>query len=180
MREQNLKMKSFTLVEVLVSVTIFTIVISVVLGMTSFAIKIQAKNLSDQYMLNQVDYTMEYLSRQLRMAQRNDTGADIAGRFGTCKSDCTYNFDGMVLSFLDHDGTCQEIYVNSDHVLVYGEAPITSDKFEILDFNINLENPCKSNIGQPKITFTFKIRKKNSSENPFQLQTTISQRNLNL
>lgn len=175
MREQDLKMKSFTLVEVLVSVTIFTIVISVVLGMTSFAIKIQSKNLSDQYLLNQVDYTMEYLSRQLRMAQRNDTGSDI----GSCKADCTYNYDGTTLSFIDTGGACREIFLNNGRIEV-SNTPITSDEFEITDFKVNLENPCKNDNGQPRVTFSFKIRKRGSNDTPLQFQTTVSQRNLNL
>lgn len=169
--------KSFTLIELLLSVTIFTIIISVVLGMASFAIKIQTRNLSDQYMLNQVDYTIEYLSRQLRMAQRNDTGADI----DTCQVDCTYNYDSVTnkISFIDTGGICQKVYLSNGKIYV-SDTPITSDKFEISDFKVHLENPCKSDLGQPRITFTFTIKKKNSSEEGLQFQTTVSQRNLNL
>ena len=167
--------KSFTLIEILLSMTIFTIVIGVVLGMMSFSLKVQSKNLSDQYLLNQVDYTMEYLSRQLRMAQRNDTGSDIS----SCKADCTYNYDGAILSFIDTGGACREIFLNNGRMEV-SNIPITSEKFEVTDFKVDLENPCKSNNGQPRITFSFKIRKRGSNEKSLQFQTTVSQRNLNL
>lgn len=174
MKKLTFKRESFTLVEMLLSITIFTIVISVVLGMTSFAIKIQSKNLSDQYLLNQVDYTMEYLSRQLRMAQRND-GSDI----DSCRSGCFYNFDGATLSFLDHNGVCQEISVDNGQINISG-IPITSNKLEVTNFNIRLNNPCSSDTAQPRVTFSFSIKKRNSSDNPLYFQTTISPRELNL
>jgi len=176
-----MKRKSFTLVEVLVSITIFIIVISTVLDLSVFALKIQQRNLADQYLLNQVNYTMEYISRQLRMAQRDDSGNWIA-------AGCSYEKITSGIKFINHNGEGEKIFLDDGQIKrgikdlstgVETILPVTSDDFEVTYFNVSLAGECDSDTTQPRATIAFGIKKKNSSQT-FQFQTTISQRNLDL
>ena len=64
--------KGFTLVEMLVSFAIFSIVIGISTGVFASMIKSQKYSLDTNQLLNQTSYFVEYMSRAIRMAVKDD------------------------------------------------------------------------------------------------------------
>lgn len=171
--------KSFTLIEILLGIIIFSIVIGITLDLFVFSLKIQRKNLANQYLLDQANYVLEYISRQLRMAKRVEEPA------GCISQGCTYHYESLPkkVVFLNHSEKCMEVFLDEDgqiNIVKEDEfLPITSDDFEVTEFNISLMGECSGDSVQPRATISFKIKKKGFSKE-FLFQTTISNRNLDL
>ncbi|GAJ06754.1 unnamed protein product, partial [marine sediment metagenome] len=66
--------KGFTLIEILISITIFSIVIIAFLSLFTSAFHYQRESLNSAYLLNSASYLTEYISRDLRMAKKDITG----------------------------------------------------------------------------------------------------------
>ena len=67
-----MKFRAFTLIEMLIAVVIFSIIIGAATGVFVSAIQLQKYNLAYQQLLDQTSYAMEYMSRAIRMAKRNE------------------------------------------------------------------------------------------------------------
>ena len=63
--------KGYTLIEILVAVSIFTVIISIPTGFLVGSLRAQLKILASQKLLDQTSYLMEYMSRAIRMAQKD-------------------------------------------------------------------------------------------------------------
>ncbi|MGI6637150.1 MAG: PilW family protein [Minisyncoccales bacterium] len=96
--------KGFTLVELLVSVFIFSVIIGGMVKSLLTSIKLQQKIIADQKMFAEVSFVLEYMGRTLRMAQKDVDGVC------TGLSNYNYNlFDGdRTIRFINYDGECQE------------------------------------------------------------------------
>ena len=68
----------YTLIEVLVAVGIFTILIAAPTGFFVGSLKGQLKTLSSQKLLDNTSYTLEYISRSLRMARKDTIGSCVS------------------------------------------------------------------------------------------------------
>ena len=73
--------RGFTLVELLITITIFSIVITGFLGLFSSAFKYQKESLNLQYLLSNASYVTEYMSRALRMAKKDLAGDCIISKY---------------------------------------------------------------------------------------------------
>lgn len=170
--------KSFTLIEILLSIAIFSIVVGIALDLFIFSLKIQRENLTNQYLLDQANYVLEYISRQLRMVKKDENHE--------CVEDPNYNyflvFSGGI-KFKDHTGFCQTIFLDEGRIKLNRSGvilPITSDDFEVTEFYANsIEKDSTGNNVQPRATVSFKI-KKIGSQKEFLFQTTVSIRKLNI
>jgi prepilin-type N-terminal cleavage/methylation domain-containing protein len=178
------KKQGFTLIEVLVSVVIFSLLLGFIISVFVLGIRLQRYNLSYQQMLDQTSYGLEYMARALRMAQKDETGACT----GTANSNYgNQNPSGNLsdVKFLNYKGQCQEFYLDqTTHQLaekIDNNSPnyITSTKFNIsyLEFLLLGENGADSY--QPRVTISFNIEGKEANLKPkLQMQTTVSQRNI--
>jgi len=66
--------KGFTLIELMVSLSIFVMIISASSGVLITTIRAQKKSLAQQELLNQTSYLMEKMSRAIRMAEKDKAG----------------------------------------------------------------------------------------------------------
>lgn len=66
--------KGFTLVEMLVSVLIFSIVMGALIGIFASTIRNQRYSLAYNQLLEQTSFNMEYMSRMMRMARKELSG----------------------------------------------------------------------------------------------------------
>lgn len=169
-----MKQKSFTLIELLVVVAVFSIIITVLLGIFVSTIRIQRYSLVYQQMIDQSSYAMEYMSRLIRMAKKDNSGSCItAGK--------NYESDGTYLKFLNYRSECQTFSLNSGRIyqnLKAVDLPLTSEKLTVTSFKFFISGDESNN--QPKVTILLEIEGKNVSPKPkLKIQTTISQRNLN-
>lgn len=174
--------KGYTLIEILVAISIFLIVIAAPTGFFVTSIKGQKKALASQELLDNVSFTLEYMSRAIRMAKK-DKGGDCIDK----KLNYQETYFGQGIKFLNYQNECQEIFLDGDGRLkesINGSAPVplTSDDLYITYFKIaSDESWGQLDNLQPRITLSFEIKRKNprpEMEPKIKIQTTISQRNL--
>lgn len=173
--------KGFTLIEIMLSVTLFSILIVAVLNIFHYSAKAHEKILNSQEILNQTSYIMEYMSRSIRMAQKDIDGACL----GTTGK--TYiNPDANSIKFINYDGVCQKFYLDHDILKqsIDGvEVPLISSEFKVnlIKFEI-LGDEIGDNI-QPRITIFLDIESDTTDidkQTQVKIQTSVSQRNLDM
>ena len=184
--------KGFTLVEIMVAVAVFAVVIAAPMGFFVSAIKGQQKALVSQGLINSVSYNLEYISRALRMAKKDDID-DI-----NCLSGHKINYEltraGEGIKFRNYDDECQEFYREFDAVKqVYrikevkdgSSNYLTPSNLDILYFEIGPNDSwVQSDYEQPKVTIFFEAKgveyEKAELQPTLKVQTSISQRNLDV
>jgi len=194
--------KGYTLIEILVAVGIFTVVIAAPTGFFVGSLKAQQKSLSSQALLDNVSYTLEYLSRALRMAKKDTVGDCVlpagAGNFMNYEKTVSRTLAGIVYSgpgikFKNYQNpsVCQEIFLDeSDKLLKESRnggapLPLTSKDLEVISFQIGSDDSWDQiDNEQPRITIFLEVKGIKSSmpelQPQLQIQTTISQRNLDV
>ena len=183
--------KGFTLIELLISVVIFSIIIAIVSGVFISTLKVQQRVLATQQLLDQTGYLMEYMSRSIRMA-RKDIGPNCLSADKLNYEKIDYGFDNKGIAFKDYYGDCQEFFREWDgvaevHRLKEGKTDsyLTSPNLDVVSFNIGPDSswaqpPVDVNDEQPRVTLFLKIKTKGENQPVIKLQTTISQRNLDI
>ncbi len=172
--------KGFSLVEVLI-VSIILVLVSVgVIASFSSVISSQRYALRSQRLLDQGNYAMDYMSRALKNAKRENGDVEclILGR--------NYQEYGRGIKFISFEGSlrCKAFYLEDGVIIDYerGRVPeeeiaLTSSDVEVLYFEIVIED--SPNI-QPKVEISLKIKPSDFDSPELELSTTISQRDLNL
>lgn len=197
--------KSYTLIEILVAVSIFTIVIAAPTGFLVGSLKGQQKALASQKLLDNTSYALEYISRSLRMAKKDTIGSCISPLDSTNyrnyeKTDFRelngIGYSGSGIKFKNYQEVCQEFFLDEteghetkDQLMESknGTAPValTSDELEVVSFKIGPDDGWDQNDNnQPRVTLFLEI-KGGKGQRPelrplIKIQTTISQRNLDV
>jgi len=197
----SLQNKGITLIELLVAVTIFAIVIAAISGLILSGIRMQRIFLNTQADLDQVSYAIEYMSRAIRMARKQLTPTPECPT--TCLTQEGLNYEifdnGREIRFQNYDCICQRFMVDSSlgPLYLYEDKgwelsgglptfvdpqplifwPINSIKFEIAG-----QNQPPDDYLQPSITIFIDLGGDLVSRvsSQFQIQTTVSQRNLDV
>ena len=196
----NKSLAGFTLVEIMVAVSVFVLVISIAAGIFVYSLQDQRKALSHQELLDQTSYIMEYMSRGIRMAKKQ---RPLAG-YPACISE-GFNYginppDNNHLKFIKWDWSlnppalvCHEFFLDVPTFRLMekrdGAAPLplTSAelKIETLRFNV-IGDGVEAKPGlqtQPRVTIVLEIKGREIApgERPkIHLQTSVSQRDLDL
>lgn len=163
--------KGFTLIEMMVAVSIFSLVIGASSGLLISSIKNQRRSLATQEILDQTSYLMEYMSRTLRMAKK-----DMAGTCtGTPK--LNYAFVGQCIKFRNYKDECQEFCLVGDRLQDKDGNYLTSDSLRVSNFSVILagQNQPPIDYFQPRVTIFLEINGKEESR--IRIQTSVSQRN---
>ena len=166
--------RGFTLVEMLVAMTIFSIAVSIATALLVSTFQLYQYNSQYQSLLNQTSYAAEYMSRALRMAA-NSNACGFNGNYEV-------SGDSSIKFFNSNDGKCWKFYLDRGvlRVDIDGNSYnlISPEKFNVNNFKIDVNN----NSGQPRVTFYLDVRAKSNtlvSKPKIKIQTTVSQRNLN-
>lgn len=176
------KKRGYTLIEILVAISIFFIVIAAPTGFFVTSIKGQKKVLASQELLDNVSFTLEYMSRAIRMAKKDKDNICIGQKLNYQET----HF-GQGIQFLNYNNECQEIFLDIDGRLkesIDGSVPVplTSEELVITSFKIaSDESWGQLDNLQPRVTLSFEIKRENprpEMEPKIKIQTTISQRNL--
>lgn len=195
-KDINKSKRAFTLVEILVSIAIFSLLIAGPTGFFISSIKGQKKALSSQELIDNASYFLEYASRAIRMAQKEKN----IGSPEACLSFNGINYEltaGPGIKFINYKGECQRIYlytdINTNTSIIKEErrgldgevetGDLTSVNLEVVDFQVRLSGQTQSDNIQPKVTILLKMKGKSQVEemNPeITIQTTLSQRNLDI
>lgn len=179
--------KGFTLIELLITITIFSIVVTSFFGLFSSAFREQRKNLNLQYLLQNTSYLSEYMSRALRMAQK-----DLSGNCLSALANFE-NPDGNLskIRFLNYEGKCQEFLLESETLKVRKSTdesssnfgipePVTPQNIRIENLRFEISGESQLDTLQPKVTFSLNIKNKTLEPQTLNMQTTISQRELDV
>ena len=178
----------FTLIELLVSITIFSLLIATIIAVLLSGITMQRKSLAEQEVLNQLSFALEYMGRALRVAVKDDTGACTDIGFNYKNPDGPTDISSIV--FINHlqENNCQKFHVEANTLMYTKNAGGVEEKLaltspdvviEVLKFELLGESDSESPNLQPRVTIFLQARPENFVL-PIKLQTTISQRNLDI
>lgn len=172
---KNRLVQGFTLVELLTAMTLFLAVSAIVFGGAASLMRYQEQMIVMQGVFNDSSYALETMSRFIRMARRDGTGdcITLGSNFENPGSDVTN------IRFLDYDGVCRRFFLEAGQIKEEtgsGSVALTSSNHDVnvLSFVI-IDEEGK----QPRVTIDLRISH-DSLTNELSLQTTVSQRNLNL
>ena len=178
----NAKMKrGFTLIELMVAVTFFALVIGSATGLFISAVRSQAKALAVQKLLDESSYVIEYMGRALRMAQKDTDGMTCLTAVGS-----GYNYEvnatGDSIKFINYQDICQKFYLDNYQLKENkgGILELTSNKLKISSLQFHLSGAAQTDSLQPRATISMTIRKAGVTGPGIKIQTTISQRNLDI
>ena len=179
----------FSLVELLVSMTIFTLVMSA--GSTIFllALRAQRVTIAEQNVVDNTRFALEYMSRQLRFARRDGAGSCITAGY-------TYELPiGSTdsIKFLDSQSRCIEYSLfavgngkKRIQVTIGAASPAdltVPSSVNILSFFLYATGQAQSDAFQPRVTIVMEVEGaglKPGEKISTRLQTTISNRNPDL
>lgn len=182
----------FTLIEMLVAIGIFSVLMSVLSGIFLASMKSQTHIFYTQRLITDGNFVLDYMSRYLRMAQKDYTGNCVGidnnfNPFNSASSSVTF------LDYKDGGGKCHQFLLGGDgkikervsttnSVADLGAAQdLTSDKIKVTDLKFNVSGGANSDNLQPRITILIKAEANTTNLSPLpniNVQTTISQRNL--
>lgn len=200
--------KGYTLIEILVAVGIFTILIAAPTGFFVGSLRGQLKTLASQKLLDNTSYTLEYISRSLRMAKKDTIGSCISPLDSTNyrnyeKTDFRelnngIGYSGIGIKFKNYQEVCQEFFLDETEghetkgqlmESKNGAAPValTAEDLEITSLTglkFKLSGESQADTDQPRVTLFLKIKgargQKPELQPEIKIQTTISQRNLDV
>ncbi len=188
--------RGFSLIELVVVLAIFVFIIDVTTIIFISVVKQQKRILVEQELLSQGSYAIEYMSRSLRGAVKDETGASCLGgaQFaGYFYLLTRYNSETLFhegVKFITSGNVCKEFFLDGGVLqeIKSGQAPqsMISDKFTmrhakfVLNGDKSLIGASGNDVVQPRLTLLLDIQSTApDSEQGKIIQMTVSQRNLN-
>ena len=160
--------KGMTVIELVVSLTVFFIILSVSATIFVSILNQQRKILAEQELLNQTNYVMDYTSRLLREAVKDEDGMCIVdgGYYELSHLNGTTNIHEGI-KFLGQDDVCYEFFLDSGVIKERKNGSlaqaILSDKFTVSYFNFvingdkTIDVATESDLIQPRISMALKV-----------------------
>lgn len=182
-KKKNNFENGFTLAELLVGMSIFSLILVAVSGIFVSALRSQKRALASMEVSGQTSYLMEHISRALRMAKKDDV--DYGDGVVNCLSEDKTNYETTTnngIRFRNYKNECQEFYLdNNTHQLMEkigsnATSTLTSPNLRVNYFNVNLLGEGQTDYQQPRVTIAMEIATTSSA--PLKIQTTVSQRQL--
>jgi prepilin-type N-terminal cleavage/methylation domain-containing protein len=178
--------KGFTLIEVIVSLGIFSLVLLITSGIFTAFVTSQRRNIGEQEVQENLRFSLELISREIR------TG--YASSFALLPANPSAD-QGPTLVFRDQNGACvahrreggawvRAVATTSnecDLVNYSSFAPLTSRETTIADLHFKIPTDIASSSGlsrQGFITINSTLSSASASIPPLSLQTTISSRQI--
>jgi len=192
------KAKGYTLIELLASVAIFALIIAGPAGFFVAAVRAQNRALVLGQMVESSPYSLEYMSRALRMA-RKDMDGDCVGLKKNYATSTQNPLD--IITFLKYDENSQE---NVCHQFAFGQGKIQERICEVESFDCTIASNWESWVSltpnglavsqgnffgsgwnqtdniQPRVTIFYKIATSGQPVPSMSVETTVSQRNLDI
>jgi len=185
LRDKHIKDRGFTLIEMLVTMTVFSLILGAALAILTSAIRLQEYNLAYFKITDQTSYVLEYMSRQIRMARRDDADTCIGTNLRFKVQEIPGGATGLM--FVDSIGHCKGYFLDpSDKRLKEYDAlrsplilALTPIDIEISSLIFVPRGESGADGIQPRVTISMKVKGENQGSQPVaNVQTTISTRNL--
>lgn len=185
--------KGYTLIEVMAAVAIFSMVLSFMTGFFITVLESQRTNLANQELIDSISFSLEYISRSLRMAKKDDIGA---GGGVNCLLGSKVNYEishsGQGVKFRNYKDECVDFFVEDGRLKEWKlsggdetENFLTPESIEIELFALGPDDSWDQlDDEQPKVTLFVKAKGARGddpeSQPEISIQTSISQRNLDV
>ncbi len=200
-KEVREKQGGFTLVELMVSLVIFSLAMTIVGQLFFYSLKMQRQMAARTKMINELSYAMERISRGMRMAQKDTTGTCVAQYenyewFEDANGDHV-KFKTPDTSFISSTPLdCVEYYLDEPAgyptgVTALMEArhneggafadytlPLTSPGVTVQSFAVKQHGWSQNDTIQPRVIIY--IRAIDSQDQELEAQMTVSQRNIDI
>lgn len=165
----------FTMIQLLVGISIFTIVMAVSMGAILSALDANRKAQAMQTAMNSLNYGLESMVRHIRF------GTDYRCGSGDCPNGAgsmVVNFKGVNMRYRVHNGRLERLEETSPGSGSYAQKPITGPDIEIEDLQFYVTGSGDTDGRQPKAIITLRgiVAEGRDYETEFDLQTTVSQR----
>jgi len=187
---------AYTLIEVLTTIAIFLLISGSVTGLFLSSVMTQRKALASQKLFDNISYTLEYMSRALRMAKKDINGECLNGLPKYNYSASSQGVTGV--RFINYHYKCQEFYlanngrisqrlsnttssaglVGTDTELTPSDFIVSTSTSKFLIFGAD-----QADNLQPRVTIFLDIETKGQkpeSKARIKIQTMISQRDLDV
>ncbi|MCL5010591.1 MAG: prepilin-type N-terminal cleavage/methylation domain-containing protein [Patescibacteria group bacterium] len=171
------KKGGFSLIELLVAITVFMTVTTGLFSLLGSAVKYQGRTLSSVELLNNISFATEFMSRSLRMAQKDLIGscAGVDGNFRLIG-------DNHV-AFLNSRQECVEFYLGDNAIQMKKNGtvqPLTSTRVNVSRLKFFVAGGSQDDQSQPKMTFLIKLLTKEKVPQEMNIENTVSQRQLDV
>ena len=183
------KKRGFTLVEMMVAVSLFAIVMVVASSALLTVIDADRRARAESSVLDNLDTALESMTRSIRVGSHYYCGIGASGRVNDCPSGGTaFTFepyggnpltnDQWVYSWSSTGPYAGEILRSKDDGLSYLPLTATSSGLSISSVRFYVTGSTEGDNFQPKVTITIEgiAGPKPSDQVPFNVETTLSQR----
>lgn len=175
-------MRGFTLIEIVVAATIFAVAVSAISSLFVASVRGQRNIVAQQNLADNTRFVLEQMSRQIRMAQRDESGS-CTGEAGA-----TYTPSGTALAFIDYRSNCitYELYLAKIRIRQNtGQAflDLTSDDIRVSRLNFDVRGRTAQDLEQPRVTIVIEAEAAGAipeTSPGIALQTTVSPRNIDV
>jgi len=179
--------RAFTLIEVMVSVSIFTVVMLIATGAVFSIVEANKKTHSLKSVMTNLNFALESMARDMRVGfsyrcdgvgdcisggstliykANRDVDGDGSYNSGDANDQIEYNLSGGRLM--------KRVYSNGSSAV-----PITAEEIHILDMKFYLVGSAAADGKQPKVLITIKgYAGSDQTRSDFNIQTTVSQRSI--
>ena len=188
MKNKKFIVQGYTLIEILVAVALFFIIAAAPTSLFISSFRGQARALALREIIDSSFYSLEFMSRALRMAEKDRYDGLCIGLGDNYENP---GGDDSRIRFLNYQGFCQEFYLADGQLMrkisrdgseegLEDPLPLTPDDLKITLLEFKLSGREQEDDLQPRVTILLKITKKASPESKLRIQTTVSQRNLDV
>jgi len=179
-KTQLLNNKGVSLLEIIISVSVFVVVIMLATSIFQSVVEGQRQAISAQHTQESIRYVMEVISKDMRQAVRSNTDCHTGGNR-------IFNQDNSAeLWFENKHGECIQYYLDGSSLMKSRDgvaASTTPDEIEVsdLEFRIitnDIDVSPASRI-QQIVTMKMKVEARSvkvSNKTPFYIQTSVSSR----
>lgn len=188
---KNQKKNGFTLLELLIAMIVFSIIAIAFVSLFLSAINQQRRVLAINNMINNTSYTLEYIDRAVRMAIKDATASGDCTGVASLKYNYGTSSSSTMLRFLNFDNKCVEFSLQNNKIMfrrstdtnrsnLDAAEPLTSSDVKVSYLEYHISGDGQQDEQQPKVTITFISSPVNFKDINSVVQTTISQRNLDV
>ena len=171
--------KGFTLIELMVAVSIFIIIMTISMGSIIGIFNVNRKSRTLKTVLNNLNLTTESMSKEMRFGKNYHCGSGDVTTPQNCPSgDTLMSFlsnDGAQITYRSRDNGIEKRVGNGSYI------PITAPEIIIDDLTFYTLGAGTSDTLQPKVIMIIKSHAgTGKSRSDFTLQTLVSQRVLDI